>query len=75
MYKIKTEELDRLSLLTNKFYAEMLGITPQYVSSLLCGKISVKAPIAKGIISIAYGISLNDYKMEELMKKHFIKEK
>lgn len=74
MYKIKTEELDRLSLLTNKFYAEMLGITPQYVSNLLCGKISVKAPIAKGIISIAYGISLNDYKMEELMKKHFVKE-
>lgn len=74
MYKIKIEELDRLSLLTNKFYAEMLGITPQYVSNLLCGKISVKAPIAKGIISIAYGISLNDYKMEELMKKHFVKE-
>lgn len=75
MYKIKTEELDRIGLLPNKYYAELLGVTPQYISNMLCGKISVKAPLAKCVISTAYGIPLNNYQIDELLKKHFIEEK
>ena len=75
MYKIKTEELGRLDLFPNKYYAEMLGLTPDYISSIKGGRLSVKTSIAKGIISLAYNISLNDYKMEELLEAHFIKEK
>ena len=75
MYRIKIDELDRIGALSNKYYAEMLGITPEYVSYIKCGKFAVKMPIAKGILSIAYGIPLTDYKMDELLEKHFIKEK
>lgn len=75
MYRIKIEELDRLGLIGNKYYAEALGITPEYVSYIKCGKFAVKTPIAKGMISLAYGIPLSDYKIDELLEKHFTKEK
>lgn len=75
MYRIKIDELDRIGALSNKYYAEMLGITPEYVSYIKCGKFAIKTPVAKGILSIAYGIPLSDYRIDELLEKHFIKEK
>lgn len=75
MYRIISDKLDRLGTLPNKYYAEILGITPEYVSCIKCGKFAVKTPIAKGLLSIAYNVPLTDYKMDELLEKHFIREK
>lgn len=75
MYRIKIENNERLTLFKNKYYAEVLGISPEYVSKILTGTFAAKANIVKGIISIAYNIPLNDYNMNELLEKHFTKEK
>jgi len=75
MYRIKEENIGRLSLFKNKYYAEVLGITPEYVSKIMTGTYAAKGIIARGIISIAYNITLNDYNMNDLLEKHFTKEK
>lgn len=73
MYKIKIKEKSRLEIIKNKYYADTLEITNEYVGKVLNGKLPVKAPIAKGIISILYSIPINDDKMQELLEKHFTK--
>lgn len=73
MYEIILNEVERLNKITGTYYAERLEITPQYLSNVLNGKLPVKAPIAKGIISISYNISIDDYRMEELLNRHFKK--
>lgn len=75
MYRIKKENTGRLSLFKNKYYAEVLGITPEYVSKIMTGTFATKEVIARGIISIAYNITFDDYNMKELLEKHFTKEK
>lgn len=71
MYKIKTDNINRIKALPNRYYADVLGVTEQYICSILKGKTPVKTSIAKGIISTAYYISLDDERMDELLRKHF----
>lgn len=75
MYQIILENKGRIDGIINNFYAETLGITPQYVSNMLTGKLPVKEIIAKGILSIAYNIPITDDSMNQLLEKHFIKVK
>lgn len=75
MYKIIVENLGRLKMPTNIYYAEILGITTSYISNILGGKLAVKETIAKGMIAVAYNITLDDERMTELLEKHFTKEK
>lgn len=75
MYRIKLEETGRIAIVTIKYYSEILGITPQYLSNVFAGKLAVKETIAKGVIAIAYNITLDDEKMAQLLEKHFTKEK
>lgn len=74
MYEIKINEKGKLDMASNRYYAEILGITPEYVCNILGGKLPVKTTIAKGMISIAYNIPLDDYNMEQLLEKHFTKK-
>ena len=73
MYNIKLEEKGQINIATNRYYANMLGITEEYVGKVLNGKLSAKTPVVKGIISLAYNIPLGDYKMNELIDRHFKK--
>lgn len=73
MYEIILSEAEKINKITAIYYAEKLEITPQYLSNVFNGKLPVKTPIAKGIISIAYNIPIDDYKMEELLNRHFTK--
>lgn len=73
MYRIKEENLGRIGILVNKSYADILGITPQYISNILTGKLAVKQNIAKGILSIAYNIPIGDEEIDILLEKHFEK--
>lgn len=75
MYQIILDNKGRIDGIVNNFYAETLGITPQYVSNVLTGKLAARETIAKGILSVAYNIPLTDEKMNELLEKHFIKVK
>lgn len=73
MYEIKIEEKGKINMATNKYYSDILGITQEYVGKILNGKLPAKGTIAKGIISIAYNIPIDDYNMETLLNKHFTK--
>lgn len=75
MYKIKSENLNELSIISQMQYAEVLGLTNVYINLIFRGKKSVKLVIAKSIISLAYNISVrNSEQMQELLEKHFTKE-
>ena len=75
MYKIKSENLNELSIISQMQYAEVLGLTNVYINLIFRGKKSVKLVIAKSIISLAYNISVrNSDQMQELLEKHFTKE-
>ena len=73
MYEIKLEEKGKINMPTNKYYSDILGITHEYVGKILSGKLPVKGTIAKGMLSIAYNIPIDDSKMETLLTKHFTK--
>ena len=75
MYQVKIEEAGRIKMPTNTYYAETLGITSSYVSSILNGKLPVKQIVAKGMLCIAYNITMDDPLMDELLEKHFEKIK
>ena len=75
MYQIILENMGRMQMVTNKYYADILGITEPYVSNVTTGKLPVKETIAKGMISIAYNITLDDKDMNELLERHFTKVK
>lgn len=75
MYKIKSENLNELSIISQMQYAEVLGLTNVYINLIFRGKKSIKLVIAKSIISLAYNISVrNSEQMQELLEKHFTKE-
>lgn len=71
MYNLILEKKGKLEMPTNRYYAKELGITESYISKALKGELPIKTPLAKGIISIAYGIPINDEQMKELLEKHF----
>lgn len=75
MYQIRKENVEDLKFIKLKSYAEILEISDVYVINIFSGKHATKAPIAKGIISIAFGIPIKDIQMDKLLKKYFKKVK
>ena len=75
MYEIIKQEVGRIGMLSNSYYSEKLGLTPEYICKVLSGKLNTKMAVAKGIISLAYGIPLTNYEVDELLEKHFTKVK
>lgn len=75
MYKIKEENIEKLTYIKPMFYSEVLGLTPTLIYQLFGGKCTTKLSTAKAIISIAYNIPVTDEKMDELLEKHFVNSK
>jgi len=75
MYRIRLENFKELSYIKPTVYADFLGLSPNNIYILFRGESTTKLSTAKGIISVAYKIPLTDEKMDELLEKHFTKEK
>lgn len=72
MYELNLDNLADLALISQIQYAECLGLTPVYINKVFNGKLAVKLPTAKCIISLAYNIPVRDSdQMKELLAKHF----
>ncbi len=75
MYRIKLDNISDLGLISQMQYAEVLGLTNVYINYIFRGKKTIRLLVAKGIISLAYNISVrNSEQMQELLEKHFTKE-
>lgn len=75
MYKFNLENSDWIKRLHQKYYANVLGLSQEYICKIFNSKLNCKLVYVKSIISIAYGISIEDYRMQSLIEKHFIKIK
>ena len=73
MYRIKEENVEKLSYIKPIFYSETLGLTLTLLYQLFNGKCTTKLSTAKSIISIAYNIPISDERMNDLLEKHFTK--
>lgn len=72
MYELNLDNLGDLGLISQTNYAESLGLTVDYINRVFNGKLAVKLPTAKCIISLAYNIPVRDSDlMKELLAKHF----
>lgn len=72
-YKLNKDDLGILDLFSQKKYADALGLSTVFLNKIFNNKVVVKLGTAKGIISLAYDISVRDNeRMQELLKKHFI---
>lgn len=72
MYQLNLDNLDDLKLINQTQYAEAFGFTVDYINKVFNGKLAVKLLTAKGMISLAYNISVrNNDQMKELLAKHF----
>ena len=72
MYVIKSENIQELSLIKQIDYSKSLGVSPEYINKILAGTLKTKLAIAKGMISMAYNISVRDNEqMQSLLEKHF----
>lgn len=72
MYELNLKNIGELGLISQAKYAEELGLTTVYINRVFKGELPVKLITAKGIISLAYNITIrgND-QMKELLEKHF----
>lgn len=70
MWEIKQENAERLRMIKNVYYANILDVTRVRISQVMTGS-KCKTILAMGIISICYGITLNDEQMKSLLEKHF----
>lgn len=75
MYKITKEFSKTAKKYKNIYYKEILGLSITFISSILNGKKSCSEIIAKGIISMCFGISIADERIPLLLEKYFIKTK
>lgn len=72
MYGLNLENIGELGLISQTQYAEQLGVTVDYINRVFNGKLAVKLITAKGIISLAYNITMRgNEQMQELLEKHF----
>ena len=74
MYFIREEKKEEIKKIRTNYYSKKLGITPNFVSNILNGRIKCTEITARGIISIYYDISLNDTRIEELLEEYFKEE-
>lgn len=74
VYTISEQGKNNLKKCKTKYYADVFGIASDYASSLLNG-VKCRTITAKAMISVCYGISLDDKRMEELMEENFNKLK
>lgn len=73
MYQLNLENIGDIGLIKQVEYAEQLGLTTVYINKVFKGEFAVKLATAKGMISLAYNISVRDNEqMKELLEKHFI---
>lgn len=71
-YRLNKENLDTLDLFSQKKYADALGLSTVFLNKIFNNNAVVKLGTAKGIISLAYDISVRDNeRMQELLEKHF----
>lgn len=72
MYELNLENIGELGLISQTQYAEQLGVTVDYINKVFNAKLAAKLLTVKGIISLAYNISIRDNdQMKELLAKHF----
>lgn len=75
-YILNKENLETLDLFSQKKYADTLGLSSVFLNKIFNNTAVVKLGTAKGIISLAYDISVRDNdRMQELLEKHFIRVK
>lgn len=75
MYELKTEYSNYFKEIRNTIYADYLGCTESYISSILsCSKLCSEL-FAKALISVRCEILIKDVQMNELLEKYFNKEK
>ena len=72
MYKINEENVQTLRGMKNEYYATRLDITPQYLSGIFNGA-KCSGILARSILSVFFNISLNDSRIDEYLKKYFIR--
>ena len=75
MYKITEEFSKMVKKYRTRYYKEILGLNYAYMSTILNGSRNCSEIVAKGIISICFGIPLSHEKIPLLLNKYFIKTK
>lgn len=75
MYELKPEYSNYFKEIRNTIYAEYLGCTVSYISSVLsCSKLCSEL-FARALISVRCEILIKDIQMNTLLEKYFNKEK
>lgn len=76
MYRLKQSSIDEFKLIRAVGYASLIGINDTFVSSILNANKPCSEMLARSMISVRFNISLQETdKINELLEKHFIKEK
>ena len=74
MYRVKEDMKEDLKIYRTGWYSKTIGASPNFLSAVINGKQKCTEISAKAILSVCFGISFTDEKMQELFEKYFKEE-
>lgn len=75
MYKLREEYINEFKELRTVTYANIIGCTPDFISTVLNANKWCSEIVAKALISVKINGTLKEITTNELLEKYFVKEK